>query len=128
MVLDPVTAGVNLASTVIDKIWPDAGEAERAKLTAAITLAEAQMRVNAAEAGHRSMFVAGWRPFIGWTCGVAIAYSFVGYPLALWGTTLFTPGVSPPQLVVDDMLFELLFGMLGISVLRTFEKIKGVTK
>jgi hypothetical protein len=128
MALDPLTAGVNLASTVIDKIWPNAGEAERSKLTAAIALAEAQIKVNTAEAGHRSMFVAGWRPFIGWTCGVALAYTFVGYPMALWATTLWADGVTPPQLTVDGMLYELLFGMLGIGALRTFEKIKGVTR
>lgn len=87
-----------------------------------------QIEVNKEEAKSRSIFVAGWRPFIGWTCGVALAYHFVLAPIIIFGTTVF--GVQIPELPVFDMdsLMTVLLGMLGLGGLRTFEKSKGLTK
>jgi hypothetical protein len=123
---DPITAISNLATGVIDKMWPNAGEAEKAKLAAAVTLVQSQIEVNKQEAAHDSVFVAGWRPAVGWTCVAALAYTFVIYPLLLWVSTVFAPHMTPPPLTVDQMIYELLFGMLGIGALRTFEKVRGV--
>ena len=88
----------------------------------------AQVEVNKEEAKSRSVFVAGWRPFIGWTCGVALAYHFVLAPIIIFGTTVF--GVQIPELPVFDMdsLMTVLLGMLGLGGLRTYEKSKGLTK
>lgn len=88
----------------------------------------AQVQVNQAEAQHRSIFVAGWRPFIGWVCGIALAYHFVLSPIILFGVA-FT-GVVIPALPEFDMgsLMTVLMGMLGLGGLRTFEKSKGLTK
>jgi phenylpyruvate tautomerase PptA (4-oxalocrotonate tautomerase family) len=88
----------------------------------------AQVQVNQAEAQHRSIFVAGWRPFIGWVCGIALAYHFVLSPIILFGVA-FT-GVVIPALPDFDMgsLMTVLMGMLGLGGLRTFEKSKGLTK
>jgi len=88
----------------------------------------AQIEVNKEEAKSRSIFVAGWRPFIGWTCGVALAYHFVLAPIIIFGTTVF--GIQIPELPVFDMdsLMTVLLGMLGLGGLRTFEKSKGLTK
>lgn len=124
--IDPITSVSNLAASVIDKIWPNAGEAEKAKLAATVTLVQSQLEVNRQEAAHDSVFVAGWRPFIGWTCGAALAYTFLGYPLLRWLAVYVAPDIQPPELIVDKMLYELLFGMLGIAGLRTFEKTHGV--
>ena len=90
--------------------------------------AMAQVATNQAEAKHRSVFVAGWRPFIGWTCGVALAYHFVVAPLILFGVTI--AGIEIPALPVFDMdsLMTVLLGMLGLGGLRTYEKSKGLTK
>ena len=90
--------------------------------------AMAQVEVNKAEAGHRSIFVAGWRPFIGWTCGVALAYHFIFAPLILFGATW--AGATIPDLPVFDMdsLMTVLLGMLGLGGMRSFEKAKGLTK
>ncbi len=90
--------------------------------------AMAQVEVNKAEAGHRSIFVAGWRPFIGWTCGVALAYHFIFAPLIVFGATW--AGATIPDLPVFDMdsLMTVLLGMLGLGGMRSFEKAKGLTK
>ena len=94
-------------------------------------LAKGQLEVNKAEAGHRSMFVAGWRPFIGWVCGVALAYHFVLHPIIVFGLVYFNvSGLHPSDLPAFDMdsLMTVLLGMLGLGGLRTFEKHKGLTK
>jgi hypothetical protein len=91
-------------------------------------LAIAQIEVNKAEAASGSIFKGGWRPFIGWTCGVAFAYHFVLQPLLVFGVTV--AGVTLPPLPAFDMssLMTVLGGLLGLGGLRTFEKYKGVTK
>ena len=91
----------------------------------------AQVDVNKAEAQHRSIFVAGWRPFIGWVCGVALAYHFILYPIVVFILASFpTETFTIDQLPKFDMdsLMTVLLGMLGLGGLRTFEKSKGLTK
>jgi len=95
---------------------------------AAHEAAMAQVEVNKAEAQHRSIFVAGWRPFIGWVCGIALAYHFVLAPFIVFGVTWF--GAEIPELPAFDMdsLMTVLLGMLGLGGMRSFEKAKGLTK
>lgn len=120
---------------LLDKFIED--KDQKAKLAHEIaTMAEkhahesamAQVEVNKAEAGHRSIFVAGWRPFIGWTCGVALAYHFVIAPLIIFGAGW--AGTPIPDLPTFDMdsLMTVLLGMLGLGGMRTFEKAKGLAK
>ena len=91
-------------------------------------LALAQINVNAAEAASGSLFKGGWRPFIGWTCGLAFFYHFVGQPVAVF--VMAVTGTEVPPLPEFDMgtLLTVLGGMLGIGGLRTYEKQKGITK
>jgi len=91
-------------------------------------LAKGQLEINKAEASHKSIFVAGWRPFIGWTCGIALAWHFVLQPLIMFLSVLF--GFTLPELPAFDMgsLMTVLMGMLGLGGLRTYEKQKGLTK
>ena len=91
-------------------------------------LAKSQIEVNKIEAASRSVFVAGWRPFVGWTCGVALAYHFVLQPLALFGITVAGVEMSPLPSFDMDTLLTVLLGMLGLGGLRTLEKTKGVSK
>jgi len=126
MSLDPLTAGIDLARTAIDKIWPDKSEAEKQALAAQVSLIQGQLTVNTEEAKSTSMFVAGWRPFIGWVCGLALFYTYIGYPFLVWALAMWHPEMTAPKLGNDGMLYELLFGMLGMGGLRTFEKYKGV--
>ena len=88
----------------------------------------AQVEVNKAEAQHRSIFVAGWRPFVGWVCGIALAYHFVLAPIILFSVSI--TGVQIPELPSFNMetLTTVLLGMLGLGGLRSFEKYKGVSK
>lgn len=93
----------------------------------------AQMDVNKVEAAHASLFVAGWRPFIGWVGGVSLAYQFILYPLLLWGWSwlqaqqLVPTGMTPPPVLEADVLWVLISGMLGIAGMRTFDKWKGTS-
>lgn len=128
MAVDPVTAGIDLVKTVTDKIWPDAGESERNKIALIMSAAQQQVDVNKNEATSSSVFVAGWRPFIGWTCGAAVAYTFLAYPLLQWAAAVWNPTMQIPVLINMDVLWELMLGLLGLGGLRTFEKIKGVAR
>ena len=85
----------------------------------------AQIDLNKQEAAHQSMFVAGWRPFVGWTCGVALAYHFLTAPLL--GFMLVLYGIDTPMPEFEfSQLSTILMGMLGLGGLRSYEKMKGV--
>ena len=125
MSLDPITAGLDLTRTVVAAIWPDKSEQERAQLAAAVALVQGQLSINQAEAGSSSVFVAGWRPFIGWTCGVACGWNWLGLPVASF--ILAALGRSIDLAPADlSQMWPLLAGMLGLGALRTVEKVKGV--
>jgi hypothetical protein len=83
-------------------------------------LIELQSEINKVEAQHRTIFVAGWRPFIGWVCGVALAYNFVLRDLLIW---FVGPEQVPPALQMEHLM-TVLIGMLGLGGMRTFEKFK----
>ena len=89
----------------------------------ALELIKVQNEVNKIEAQHRSIFVAGWRPFIGWVCGLALLYNFILRDLIAW----LSPSVMPPALQMDHLL-TVLMGMLGLGGLRTYEKLKDKSK
>lgn len=127
MALDPITAGLDLASSVINKIWPDKSDQEKQQLAAAVMIVQGQIDTNKAEAGNASVFVSGWRPFVGWVCGAALAYQYIMRPLVAWGFAIAGHPL-PVMPGLDDTLWELLFGMLGLGGLRSFEKVKGVAK
>ena len=100
---------------------------ERELVEAANAAMLAQTEINKAEAAHKSIFVAGWRPFIGWTCGAAIAWSFLLQPVAQWAITAWGEGTALPT-VDTSYLLELVTAMLGMSGLRTFEKSRGIAR
>lgn len=82
-----------------------------------------QAMINVNQANHRSVFVAGARPFLMWVCGLGFLFAFVINPILQW----LMPEVGAPVLPLEVML-ELTLGMLGLAGLRTIEKIKGVSK
>jgi len=84
----------------------------------------AQNETNKAEAASSSLFVAGWRPFIGWVCGLGLAYQFLLWPFLTWFARIM--GVEPPPVLDGNSLMSLLTGMLGLSASRSYEKLNGV--
>ena len=120
---------------ILDKVVED--KDQKAKLAHEIAtmaerhaqeLAKGQIEINKAEAQSRNIFIAGWRPFDGWSCGLALFWHFLGLPITLFVTGWL--GVEHPPLPQFDMdsLMTVLLGMLGLGGLRTFEKVKQVAK
>ena len=100
----------------------------RAKLTDSLAQVDlAQLGINKVEAAHRSMFVAGWRPFIGWTCGVALMYTYVLQPILVFGLAQAGYLVELPRMDLGELM-PVLMGMLGLGGLRSWEKVKGVAR
>jgi hypothetical protein len=132
MALDPLSALLDIGGKVIDRVWPDPAQAAAAKLelfklqqSGELAQIAGQMEVNKAEAANPNVFVSGWRPFIGWVCGLGFGVQFVFGPLAEWGSSLYGHPVKFPPMDTGTMM-PLLLGMLGLGGLRTAEKIQGV--
>ena len=132
MSLDPISAALDLGNTIINKIFPDPTQANQAKLellklqqSGELATMTAQTDINKEEAKNTSLFVSGWRPAIGWVLALALAYQYLLRPLMTWGTTVAGFNL-PPMVGLDDNLWQLMMGMLGLGGLRTFEKTQGV--
>ena len=85
-----------------------------------------QIEINKIEAGHRSVFVSGWRPFIGWICGASLVWHFIGYPIATYLTAISMPELIIPQLGSADDLMTLVISLLGLGGFRTVEKLNSI--
>lgn len=122
---------------VIDRIFPDPAQADAAKLelmkmqqsgelaqlAADTDLAKGQLAINQAEAANENLFVSGWRPFIGWTCGSAYAYAYVFQPFLSFIFSASGHPVDLPEIGLSE-LSPILLGMLGLGTMRTVEKVK----
>jgi len=87
----------------------------------------AQLEINKQEAAHRNIFVAGWRPFIGWSCGFAMCYAYIIQPITVFILAQTGNLVDLPTLDLSEMM-PVLLGMLGLGGLRSFEKYKKISK
>lgn len=109
----------------------EAQEAFEGQLLAAMTgIVQGQLAINQKEAEHGSIFVAGWRPAIGWICGAGLGWNFVLQPLITWVAFLIPGGPDlsgAPQLEIGELM-TLLLGMLGLGGMRTYEKRLGVAR
>ena len=88
---------------------------------------EAQTKINIEEAKNPNLFIAGWRPAVGWICAFALGWAFILLPTFVWISQMAGSGVKPPTLQTAELI-TLLLGMLGIGGLRTFEKYSGTEK
>lgn len=128
---DAIGAVSNLASTVVTRIWPDATEIEKAKLVQITTemqneynLILNQLAINKEEASNPSLFVAGWRPFIGWIGGLGIGYEILFKPIANGIAVSF--GFPIIFIGVDiSLLQSVVGGMLGLGLARSWDKKNG---
>lgn len=136
-----INAIASLGETLINKLWPDPNkraielrklkeleqQGDIAALNAHVQLMVGQLELNKQEAAHKSLFVAGWRPAVGWVCALGLFWAFLLQPIGQW--VVAWAGVQVVVPVVQlDYLFELLVGMLGMGGLRTFEKLKQVAR
>lgn len=139
--MNPLLLGglFDVAKSIISRIWPDPAQqaeaqtkllelqqtGELAKLAAETDLAKLQVQVDIEEAKSPNWFVAGWRPFVGWICGIALAYIAVLEPVLRFCATMY--GYKGGYPVIDTTItMQVLLGMLGLGGLRTFEKHQGV--
>lgn len=123
---------------LLDRIFPDpkaaadaklevmrmAQAGELAQLNADLQLATGQIEVNKVEAASQSLFVAGWRPAIGWVCGAAFAFKFILGPSAVVVMAMIGQPITLPEFDFSEMS-TILLAMLGLGGLRTVEKVKG---
>jgi hypothetical protein len=129
LIVGPVA---ELLNNILNRVLPDDPEL-KAKVELELAKADwsvvqAQLQVNAAEARHESIFVAGWRPFVGWVCGSAFAWTFVAQPMIAFGISAYS-GKLPELPVLDTAtMMQVLLGMLGLGGLRTFEKFQSANK
>jgi|TARA_R110000772_G_scaffold267035_2_gene390306 hypothetical protein len=90
-------------------------------------LSKAQIEVNKKEAEHKSLFVAGWRPAVGWVCCLGMASNFLVIPMANFALALSNSAITIPLIALSEMM-PVLLGMLGLGAMRTVEKAKGVQR
>ena len=130
---------IPVLGNLLDRIFPDpkaaaegklelmrmAQAGELAQLDAEVKLINGQIDVNKVEAASQSLFVAGWRPAIGWVCGAAFAFKFILGPAAVVVMAMAGHPIALPEFDFTEMS-TILMGMLGLGALRTVEKVKGV--
>lgn len=139
MSIDPWSALLDVGKSALERLWPDpirraeefrkleelyqAGQIERLKLE--VQLLVGQMDVNKAEAQHPNIFIAGWRPFVGWVCGIALLYAGILEPLMRFTATM--AGYTGPFPIIDtDLTLQILLGMLGLGAMRSHDKLRKV--
>lgn len=133
--MNPLLLGplLDFGKEMIGRFFPDKEEARKAEaeflrlaMDGELKQVIAQLQINAQEAAHPSVWVAGWRPYYGWVGGTGFLYAVLLQPLLSWLASV--KGWPVPPMLDVDLLMVVAGGMLGIGGLRTYEKRKGVTK
>jgi len=130
--MNPLTLLLSFGTTLIERLFPDPAQAAEAKLkllemqnSGELATMTAQTDINKAEASSGNWFASSWRPLIGYICGLACAWNWVGLPVAKFGLAIFGVHVDITPADISQML-PILMGMLGLGSLRTVEKMGGV--
>jgi len=130
---DAVAAGCTLVDTVVKRIWPDATEIEKDKLAQMTQELQSewanqlqQIEVNKIEAASSSLFVAGWRPFVGWVGAAALAYASIIEPISRFVATVIYAYTGVFPVINTEITLQILLALLGLGSMRSFEKSKGV--
>ena len=139
MAFDPITAALDLGGKVLDRVLPDkaandAAKAELVKMQVGGELQQVleQLDINKVEAASQSKWVAGWRPWIGWICGSAMGYAFIGQPfvvtliLVVQCIVRHTPFDKSMLPIIDmSQMWPVLLALLGMGALRSYDKSQG---
>ncbi len=132
MALEPITAGIEFFTTVVNKVWPDKSELEKqtiiqkmAEASQEVELLKGQQEINKIEAASDNLFKSGWRPFVGWSCGWAVAWHFSIGPFFSYVLSIFHIYPAMPHLNMAEIM-QILLTLLGMSWYRTKERIAGV--
>jgi Holin of 3TMs, for gene-transfer release len=123
--LTGVGSVADLATSIINRLWPDKTQQEKDQMASALAIVQGQLSINEKEAANPSVFVSGWRPAIGWVCGAACAWNWIGLKIALFVAAYLGHNLNLQPADVGEMM-PVLMGMLGLGGLRTVEKINGV--
>lgn len=130
---DAVGAVATLADSAVKRIWPDATAIEQKKLDLLNQELQsqflgllAQIEVNKIEAQSASILVSGWRPFVGWVCGVALAYAALIEPILRFVATVVFKYTGAFPVIDTDITLQVLLGLLGLGAMRSFEKKAGI--
>lgn len=130
----PIAVGalLEIGSKVLDRLFPDPEQANAAKLellkleqSGELAVMTGQMEINKVEAASASLFASGWRPFVGWVCGVGCAWNWIGLPVAKFALLVMGNPIEMEQADLSEML-PLLIGLLGLGTLRSYERVKNV--
>ena len=131
MAFDPISAAFDFGRDLIGRLIPDPKQKadallklEEMRQSGDLAVISGQNKINEIEAGNANIFVSGWRPFIGWVCGSALAFQLVLGPMIVWCSTIVNRPVALP-IMQTELLTTLLVGMLGLGGLRTVEKLQG---
>ena len=123
-----VSSVIDSISNAADK-WIESPDEKNAHALKAQALALkpilAQAAINEKEAEHASLFVAGWRPGIGWICGAALGYHYIVQPLLVFAAAAWAPDFTPPPPLSLGELMPILLGLLGLGGMRTAERMSG---
>ena len=135
----PLAALFELGGKILDKVLPDPAakaaaqmqllqmqqNGELAQLAATTDLAKLQIQTNQEEAKTGNWFIAGWRPFIGWICGLGLLYVSLLEPVGRFVATVFFHYTGPFPVIDTSLTMQVMMGMLGLAAARTVEKVKG---
>ena len=130
--MDPITAIVTVGSQLITRLFPDPAQAAAANLeltkmqmSGELAQITGQLDINKVEAASTSVFVSGWRPFVGWVCGLGVGYVAIVEPIARFIATMV--GYTGNFPIIDTTItMQVLMGMLGLAGMRSFDKKNGV--
>jgi len=132
---DAIAAVSKLIDDSITRIWPDATQVERDKIKQVTQQIEnefklllGQIEINKVEAKSGRLFVAGWRPLVGWSCGFSLLYASIIEPIARFVAVVFYGYAGTFPILNTDLTLQILLALLGIAGMRTFEKHRGIAK
>ena len=129
--IKPIFEGIgslakDIRQAITGEISPEKkAEIEQRAMEIEFAATKAQTDINLEEAKNPNIFVSGWRPFIGWICGFSLGWQFIGSPVFEWAMKIAGKDITAPALDTGSLI-TILFALLGLGGLRTYEKNKEV--